>query len=1327
MSNVPSSDSPPHADFITSQLPAELIRSPEPIRKAFRDTLIKSNQSRHDLQAFLQRLENPEAFARPRLKEALKRKFYGLLDDEKSLLVREWKHHHLLGLIKNHAQTTEHSLLEAALQNFEAEEAEDGGMEKGSRLYTLIHGRRDPNPIRPTELAAFCRDLDIGRHYQAHLEQVLGPTYSLSMTTRVQKLFVEHEKNALAVELHLAFVRKTLKQPQYEQLLVLARDGKHPSITCSHLTLDAVILPNVLAIQFPANAKEYILYTPQDPVAPLRIHPSLVDLESKLAERLDTSPGYREFFKRLVPLQHRETLLKIKPAWAEWNWAGTSFTNVPISLQATVTCTLIQVHAFLAVTRHRINQIKTDARTLAVPTEDADLLSRQKRLQSYLDIGKSLLFFAASFAPVVGEVLMIVSAAQLIGTVYNGFAAWSRGDSDEALNDLLDVLDTAAQVVVTAGAVRTVGFTAGLIKVRLRQGGERLWKPDLAPYRHLKKALPDGVPANAKGLYTHEQQHYLKFDEDLHSAKQDPQTQQWQLQHPSDPQAYTPQLLSNGVGGWRLAHETSQDWNNLKLIKRLGPDATNIREPQVETILQVSGVDSTALRQVHEEVLRPPPLLRDTVRRFNLDQEINDFDAVRAEGATVTPYSPYIQLHLTCSLPEWPANRTVKIIGEQGTTLLSHGTGNAGLEVPLARFRKGELLHCLEDQLPSSEFNELLPTPYADHLSLVENLAQRLAESTRQHRQRLFAWLTLTLDKPTSAVEQQIAQIAPDLSKSHVEEMAAVLSPESRSRLLKEKSLTAEQHWEADQYAQQARAARARDSLHLESGATEDTPAMLLSTLEHMPGWPTALRIEVRDQNVTGQLLGSTGAENVSPRYVVTREGAQFHLRNAQGRSLHGPSNLLNAITQTLTTSQLDAVLRPSGATGLREAMRKISLQIMHKKPPIRRTTLSRSASFPTRHTLDPLFAEPVPPEGLSLRADGIYQAPALPDGSYRYYALDAGKYYRMRADNQGWRLIDARSPFRAYQPYVRKRVEGGWELDEPFFEHPGGNARDRLDSSTSEEFVSAESGSDYESAPEGSTVYTSAELSHMRSNKSYQDNQNYRGVFNRANNGRYPLRDTEGKPMRIRLMQSVGSSHRHNETLSKALVMPYVEWEGFEKVAALYDDKLAVTPFTAAHQKFPEETSLIGQSTVVTTRAIRKGEVLGVYGGELLPAVIAANRRDPYLLDVFVRLRPEDRKAGASQPKQISPYLVLSGDNVLSRINTLFEYEMGKPVRQAQTGYNVIDAGFRVDTQVNDKPPVRLLLSAFFANEDLAPGTELRWNYGYDEATVRKQFGQPD
>lgn len=966
-----------HADFIKSQLPTWLTSAPEAARKALRESLIKSNQSRHDLKAFLHQLKGPEAFARPLLRKHLRRRFPVPPVDETAILSREWKHHHLLGLIKTHAQTTEHSLLEAALQNFEEEEASEDGMEEGTCIYTLHSSGRRRSIVAPTEFAELCRSLDLGEQYQDHLEQVLDRTYTLRMTSKVRKLFVEQAKNAFAVTIHLAFMDDSLPSNLYQPLLALAQDGRHEDITCSHLTIDGVVLPSVLVIQSKANDSELLLYTPEDPQAPVRRHACLEELESQLAERMNKSAEYTTFFKSLVPLQYQETLLKIRPAWRDWFSVGAKGTLIPISLESSLTCTEIQVHVFLAVSRQRINQIKNDARAIAVPTADVDLAARHKRLQAYADLGKSVLFFAASFVPIVGEVLLVVCAAQLLSTVYHGFAAWSRGDSEEALNDLLDVVDNVALAAVTAGAVKTVGFTAGLVRVKLRQGGERLWKPDLQPYRQPDTALPAGLAADAEGIYSHEAQHYLKLDEHVHAVKRDPQSQQWQVQHPSDPDAYTPPLLSNGVAGWRHLHESARDWDDLKLIKRLGPDAANITEPQVEPILLLSGLDRAALRQVHEEAIRPPPLLRDTVNRFNLEQEINAFNFYRAEGSEVTPCTPYIQLHLVASLPQWPEGRVLKVVDEQSATLVSHGSGDTELKVPVARFRRGDLLHYLEQHLHTSEFNELLPASSNESLSNVENLAQRLSEEALTHRQRLFKWLDQTLSTPPSTpVEQEIARLMPELPKGHREEMAAVLNPAQQRRLTLEKSLTAQQHWEAGQYLQQLRACHAFASLHLDSTASAQTPALTLAALERLPGWPTKHRIEVREKTTTGALLGSSGAEDAATRHLITREGEQYRLHPLEGQSPHEPSLLIDAIIPTLSTRELMTLLQKNQVRTLKEAMRKSTLNAIAEHPPTLRAKLSRSASFPTGQVIDPLFADPNPADGLALRTDGIYQAP---------------------------------------------------------------------------------------------------------------------------------------------------------------------------------------------------------------------------------------------------------------------------------------------------------------------------------------------------------------
>ena len=252
---------------------------------------------------------------------------------------------------------------------------------------------------------------------------------------------------------------------------------------------------------------------------------------------------------------------------------------------------------------------------------------------------------------------------------------------------------------------------------------------------------------------------------------------------------------------------------------------------------------------------------------------------------------------------------------------------------------------------------------------------------------------------------------------------------------------------------------------------------------------------------------------------------------------------------------------------------------------------------------------------------------------------------------------------------------------------------------------------------------YTAGELSYMRREIHFTANPNPAGSYIRANNGKYPLRDYQGRPIRIRSLekQVTQDSGAH---YTSAQIKPYIQFEGYEQVGARYEAQLQLRTFTEQDVKVPGEKALIGQSMVVANRRIAKGEIVGVYGGTVLPFGIFGPGEQTYTMKVGSQ-RVAHGNTLVEEP------IHLSGDNILSRINTHFEYDAnGTPLRQALGGYNVETVAFDVeadmwlgvgpDAQIKRKP---FLLNAIFATEDIAAGTELRLDYQYTEDMIRGRF----
>ncbi|CAD5203634.1 SET domain-containing protein [Pseudomonas sp. FEN] len=1227
-SPAPSPNDLTHFALIKDHLPSWLIDAPQAQRSALRQSLIASCHSRHDVQQVLAKLQSPEQFVRPLLEQAIAFNFRLSLDVEQATFVHVRKNGYFFGLISVQGESTEQTLLSAALSNFDKSLTSADTFGAGSGIYSAPRARGSRTHIKPEEFALVCRRLDFGSLYQALLRAILQPPVQADaeQASSVRDVLIKGYTDAFAVTIHLAGIKGDISIAQYRVLLKVlsnshvVRYGTHPYSRLKFLGLD---LSEVLVIGLDAEEGTHpcIVYIPQDPISPLARYDSLKHFEEALSNRL-LAHSYAHFFSRFLPSSDQETPLKqiIKRAlWQKWRPKPA----VPAPDPSLLTLHPVKGNVFKSLHEQRVRQIERHGREAAIPTSDIDTQARQRLLQAYEKAGLSTLALAVSFMPLIGEVLLISSGVQLITEVYQGFDAWRRHEKVEALNDLMDIAEQVALMGASAGAIKTGRFVNSLIRVKPSTGTSCLWKPDLLPYRQPVE-LPEALTPDEQGLYNYQDRHYLSLDEQLYevSAAGDPRA--WSIRHPSDPRAYSPPLLENGAGAWRTSYEKPQDWDDLKRLKRLGPIASGLQHEDLAPILHASATDSKLLLQLHLDNQSPPAQLVDTLKRFRLDRQTQ-------------------RQRLLGSPPD------------------SGSTSPSVVAEPNA----------------SQHFESLYRN--SEHI-----------------------------DGP---LREQIRQDLPTLPKSYVQALEKSIAPAEEQQILRQKSLLPYLKDEAELSMQNVDTARLYEGLYLPTTFNPASDQLAFHTLEALPGWSGDVRLELYANSLAEPPLGSVGNPGATTIRRLLREGSRYRVYAADGRQTLAPNDLYSAIRQALPDTELDnlGAMGPDRNMALKQVLIRKLTQLTSSPTVVRQIpTLASSVPYHPGIALDTHFALKTPPSDLTPVGDGLYR-----NAFFRHYIQEQGRYYQVESSDLGWKLIDARSPFRCYRPVIQRKA-GTWEINTDIGLKGGapGPGQSKIELVESEaEMVSA---LEYVK-PE---PFTAEDLQRMKVIKSYQRAPNRMGDYDRVNNGRYPLRGLSGNPLRIKKIQHMSEISESGIRYPAKDILPYLKWEAHEQVAKLYEEKLLLREFTEQDAKFPQEQSMIGQAMVVARKPLEAGEAIGVYGGGFIPFHVSNARQDPFVIDILPDPLP-------SRPKW--DRLMLSGDNIISRINSIFEYEENFPVRQATGGYNVEGAVFPVDVDIGDGRLESFRLNTFFTTRAIPADEELRWNYGYTEAGVRTLFAPPE
>ncbi|MCP2023706.1 UNVERIFIED_ORG: hypothetical protein J2Y76_004621 [Pseudomonas reinekei] len=744
-----------------------------------------------------------------------------------------------------------------------------------------------------------------------------------------------------------------------------------------------------------------IAYVPDDPDHPLKEYPSLTAFMKALLGQLRRT-DYQAFFSRFVGQKDKGLFFaRVKErlttyTWHErepfdmgpW-WRETAVENPdaePVTNQ-------IADDLWITLFMERRNKAIADARLIAVPTGDEDATARFKRLTGYLSIGWNVFNFAAMLVPGLGEAMLGIMVAQMLAEVAEGVEDWSKGDKEQASAYFNGVLINFAQLaLMSAGHVlpgtavapiKVSPFVEGLKPVEVG-GKERLWNPDLAPYEQ-SIALPDGAKASDTGLYHHQEQDLLRLDDKCYAVRQDPDTGQHRLQHPTRADAYQPLLEHNGAGSWKTELDQPLEWDRRGVLRRLGASVDGLSDETLEQILTASGVHENTLRRLHVEHETPPALLADTLKRFKVHADAEAGAQQILAHRIGDDWADY-SLRLMTELRGWPGDKAIEVFQGPGLTGASIKEGYAEasatntLQMTWSELLAGELPERVVGFLDEKAQRELLGTGYSDaQPKRAQALCDQWAALARQRKSQLFDLLYKRRTRSDDPLVNMLKDDGADISVSQAQELLSEAHPSDVRHLNEKKRVPLRLAEQAREAAEQLRVTRAYEGLYLDVLHNRDTARLELHSLVALPGWPADLRLEIREYSFKGSLTDSLGPVDATTRKVlVLGEDGQYEARDGNDLHLHGADNLYAAVLHALPDAQRKALgFEIHEAQRLEQAVKARPLDRARLEPILRDNPVFKPAYDPRIMRLRggmPGYAQQVPRGmGLRRRVRGLY------------------------------------------------------------------------------------------------------------------------------------------------------------------------------------------------------------------------------------------------------------------------------------------------------------------------------------------------------------------
>ncbi|HJR27420.1 MAG TPA: DUF6543 domain-containing protein [Pseudomonas sp.] len=949
------------------QLPAWYRTATSEQKTVLADHHTRYRETLNQIDARLGRIQDVFEFAEPLLKAAIKDRFKLDLDVRNVFFARKYAfkgRDDLFGVLvfdqqRDQSLSLEYrgiSLLEAALANFTPDEEQplrcndcqiitDWSRYDGEVIPSFKTLSDQSRPIAPHDFARLCRTLDLGALYQKHIQDIAQPKDTKEREA-LERQLEEHQRRQLAMTTEIARrqfaaragstqVESGISDDVYQMLKQSlgsngggSLDGR--SVTFAALKVFGIELVGPLLIgpsrQQSDRVERLAVYLPNDPQQPLKEYASNADFMAELRTRLH-SAEYRRFFSQFIPVRQQGVFFAqfnnlYQPVGVS-SQADYPLQPRPVKLpmdEASIGGNLWQL-----LRQRSIDKLFTNARSIAVPTGDEDRNARAARVQSYLDSVINVFNLAAFVVPGLGPLMLTVGAAQMFDDAFEGIEAYEQGETSEMWAHFSSVALNVAFVATGAAVLPKVQVSSmvdTLKPVTLADGKQKLWRPDLAPYKTDITLAPETAP-DELGLYAHNGQTVLPLDGERYLVERDAVTGQYRIQHPSRPEAYAPGLVNNGEGAWHHELERTLDWKGATLMRRLGPVVDSFDDAELESIRRVSGVEDDVLRRLHVEGEPVPAILLDTLRKFRAYGDAARVARGIREGSLSSALCGYAA-SLAVELPGWPASKAIEAFSGDGLSGPSVKYGNAAassqntLKVSRSDLMNGRLPDRIVAFLNEAEFKSMLPvytprTPEERITALQKQLEERAISDWARLTRSLYTEQQ-PLANPAVAVVQRDFNSLP---ASMILELLAEATPAELASLNTDRRVPLRLGEGARRLQQQMRLTRAYEGLYLDAMTDKDTENLVLNTLKALPGWVDDIRLEVREDGIEGELRASVGVEDAGERKVLLRmSDGRYQTRNDRDEHLHGADDLYSSIQHALPDRHRQAIGLPDASQG---------------------------------------------------------------------------------------------------------------------------------------------------------------------------------------------------------------------------------------------------------------------------------------------------------------------------------------------------------------------------------------------------------------------------